>query len=76
MRIHIDIRDDIPPVIALKSVCEVIKDGRTCNDGKLFNYATHFKTSVGPIWVCTNLYRKSDCFLVVKDKNEDNNENN
>ena len=76
MKIHLDIRDDIPPAIALKSVYEVVKEGRTCNDGKSYCYATHFETSVGRIWVCTNLYRKSDCFLIVKDKSkEDNNEN-
>lgn len=68
MKIHIDIRDDIPPAIALSCVRDVVAGGRVSNFGKEYCYATHFSTTIGPVWVTTRPYRKSDCFLVVKHK--------
>ena len=65
MKIHLDIRDDIPPTVALQCVLEVVKDGRVSDDGKSYCYATPFRTSAGRVWVVTRPYRKSDCFLVV-----------
>lgn len=53
MKIHIDIRDDIPDAIALKCVLEVVENGRVSDGGKSYCYATHFQTSVGRIWVTT-----------------------
>lgn len=72
MKIHLDIRDDIPPTIALECVRKVVADGRVSNNGTMYCYATHFYTSAGRIWVTTRGYRKSDCFLIVKHKEENN----
>lgn len=68
MKIHIDIRDDIPPNIALRCVTRVVEEGRVSAHGKMYAYATTFDTCLGEICVETRLYRKSDCFLVVKHK--------
>lgn len=66
MKIHIDIRDDISPAIALSCVRDVVADGRISNFGKEYCYATQFSTIIGLVWVKTKPYRKSDCFLVEK----------
>ena len=66
MKIHVDIRDGIIPVIALKCVESVVREGRVSNNGKSYAYATTFDTSDGEVWVSTRLYRKSDCFVVYK----------
>lgn len=66
MKIHLDIRDDLSPTIALKCVGEVIALGRISNEGKSYCYATEFKTSEGGVLVMTRQYRKSDCFLITK----------
>ncbi len=71
MKMHLDIRDGIPPAVALQCVLEVVKDGRVSDNGKSYCYATHFFTSAGRVWVVTRPYRKSDCFLVVKHKDEE-----
>ena len=68
MKIHIDIRDDIPPAIALYYVCKVVAQGRISNNNKSYCYGTLFKTSVGNIFVSTRQYRKSDCFVVYKEE--------
>ena len=67
-KIHIDIRDDIPPAIALSCVRDVVAEGRVSNFGKEYCYAAQFSTTIGLVWVTTRPYRKSDCFLVVKHK--------
>lgn len=64
MKIHIDIRDDIPADIALRCVTKVIEYGRVSDNGKMYAYATTLDTKIGEVWVATRLYRKSDCFLV------------
>lgn len=64
MKIHIDVRDDIPPTVALNCVSKVVAEGRISNSGKSYCYATSFDTSVGEVWVTTAQYRKSDCFTV------------
>lgn len=66
MKIHIDIRDDIPPSTALQLVKNVVDRGRISGNGKYYCFATIFDTNIGDIWVYTNLYRKSDCFIVKK----------
>lgn len=68
MRIHLDIRDGIPPEIALECVKQVVAEGRVSNNGKMYCYATKFSTPKGEIWVLTRLYRKSDCFVIYRDK--------
>ena len=70
MRIHIDIRHDIPKTVALECVKQVIEQGKVSADGKSYCYATTFDTSVGEVWVATRQYRKSDCFLVYKNESK------
>ena len=66
MRIHLDIRHDISPTIALECVRQVIAQGKVSNSGKSYGYATTFDTNEGEVCVATRLYRKSDCFLIFK----------
>ena len=66
MKIHIDIRNDISPTLALRCVKLVIEEGKISNDGKSYCYATSFNTDKGEICVETRQYRKSACFLVYK----------
>lgn len=40
MKIHIDIRDDIPATVALRCVEDVVKEGRVSANGTMFCYAT------------------------------------
>lgn len=66
MKIHIDIRHNISPTIALECVRQVIARGKISANGKSYCYATTFDTDEGEIWVSIRPYRKSDCFLVYK----------
>jgi len=66
MKIHLDIRHDISPTIALECVRQVIAHGKVSNNGKSYCYAAAFDTNEGEIWVETRPHRKSDCFLVYK----------
>ena len=66
MKIHIDIRHNISPIIALECVRLVIAQGKISDDGKSYCYATTFDTDEGEVWVAIRPYRKSDCFLVYK----------
>lgn len=69
MRIHIDVRDDIPYTIALAAVSRVVQEGRVSvgEHGKdYYCWATEFSSPVGEIMVVTRQYRKSDCFVVYK----------
>ncbi len=71
MKIHIDIRNDIPANIALRCVTRVVEEGRVSAQGKMYAYATSFDTCLGEIWVVARPYRKSDCFLVYINQIED-----
>lgn len=73
-RIHIDIRDDVDPVVALECVRRVVAMGRVSNGGTMYSYGTSFLTVDGLVWVYTRAYRKSDCFYVCKDKRNENEE--
>ena len=67
----IDIKDDIPPVLALECVKQVVAEGKvsTGEKGKKYYcWATSFQTSAGKIMVATRQYRKDDCFIVYKIK--------
>jgi len=67
----IDIRDNIPPEIALECVKKVVAEGKVSvgENGKMYYcWATSFNTPVGEIMVVTRQYRKSDCFVVYKNK--------
>lgn len=66
MKIHIDIRHNISPIIALECVRQVIEEGKVSAKGKSYCYATTFDTIQGEVWVAPRPYRKSDCFLVYK----------
>lgn len=68
MKIHLDIRHDISPTIALECVRQVIAQGKISANGQSYSYATTFDTNEGEIWVATRLYRKSDCFLIYKNE--------
>lgn len=63
MRIHIDIRNDIPPTIALECVKQVIEGGRNP-----YCYVTTFDTNVGEVCVATREHRMSDCFVIYKNE--------
>lgn len=70
MKIHIDIRHNISPTIALECVRQVIEQGKISANGKSYCYATTFDTSNGEVWVAVRPYRKNDCFLVYKNMEE------
>lgn len=67
-KIHLDIRCDISPTIALECVRQVIAHGKVSANGKSYCYATLFDTDEGEVWVAVRPYRKSDCFLVYKNE--------
>lgn len=71
MKIHIDIRHNISPIIALECVRQVIAQGKISSDGKSYCYATTFDTDEGEVWVAIRPYRKSDCFLIYKNIKEE-----
>lgn len=71
MKIHIDIRNDISPTIAVECVRQVIALGKLSANSKSYCYATTFDTNEGEVCVTTRLYRKSDCFLVYKTNMEE-----
>lgn len=70
MKIHIDIRNNLSPTVALECVKQVIAQGKISDDGKSYCYATTFDTNEGEIWVHPRPYRKTDCFLVYKNQPE------
>lgn len=70
-KIHIEIRDDISPSIAVECVNQVIIEGKVSHDTKgkaYYCWATRFATSEGNLVVSVRPYRKSDCFVVYKYK--------
>ena len=71
MKLHLDIRNNISPTLALECVRYVIAEGKVSNKGKSYCYATTFDTNEGEVWVATRPYRKSDCFLVYKNQMEE-----
>ena len=67
----IDIRDEIPPEIALECVKQVVSEGKISvgeKGKKYYCWVTSFNTSIGKIVVVTRQYRKDDCFVVYKYK--------
>lgn len=68
-KIHIEIRDDIKPEIALSCVVRVVASGKISKgeNGKMYYcWLTVFDTPDGEIAVSTRQYRKNDCFIVWK----------
>lgn len=66
MKLHLEIRNDIPVAIALECVKQVIEQGKISAGGKSYCYVTVFDTSEGEVWVGVKPYRKYDCFLIYK----------
>jgi hypothetical protein len=70
MKIHLDIKHDISPTIALECVRQVIAQGKVSANGQSYCYATAFDTNEGEVWVAVRPYRKSVCFLIYKNETE------
>ena len=68
MRIEIQIEDDVSPTVALKCLQDVIKEGRISYNGKLYCFVSIIPTKEGKVLVQTRQYRKNDCFLITKYK--------
>ena len=61
----IKIEDNIPDIVAISLVKEVIRRGKISNNGTSYCYLTVF----GNICVETQQYRKTPCFRVYKEEN-------
>ena len=61
----IKIEDNIPDIVAITLVKEVIRRGKISNNGTSYCYLTVF----GNICVETQQYRKTPCFRVYKEEN-------
>ena len=62
----IRIEDNIPDIVAISLVKEVIEQGKISNNGTSYCYLTVF----GNICVETQQYRKTPCFRVYKEENK------
>ena len=63
----IKIEDNIPDIVAISLVEEVIEQGKISNNGTSYCYLTVF----GNICVETQQYRKTPCFRVYKEENKE-----
>ena len=63
----IKIEDNIPDLVAISLVKEVIGQGKISNNGTSYCYLTVF----GNICVQTQQYRKTPCFRVYKEENKE-----
>ena len=63
----IRIEDNIPDLVAISLVKEVIEQGKISNNGTSYCYLTVF----GNICVETQQYRKTPCFRVYKEENKE-----
>ena len=63
----IKIEDNIPDIVAISLVKEVIERGKISNNGTSYCYLTVF----GNICVETQQYRKTPCFRVYKEENKE-----
>lgn len=63
----IKIEDNIPDIVAISLVKEVIEQGKISNNGTSYCYLTVF----GDICVETQQYRKTPCFRVYKEENKE-----
>ena len=64
---NIKIEDNIPDIVAISLVKEVIEQGKISNNGTSYCYLTVF----GNICVETQQYRKTPCFRVYKEENKE-----
>jgi hypothetical protein len=70
----IDIRDGIPDAIAVECVLNVVKNGKISkgeHGKKYYCWITVLETPVGMVVVSTRQYRKGDCFVVYKYREDD-----
>ena len=70
-KLHIEIRDGIKLTVAIEAVRQVVADGKIAEgeNGKMYYcFATSFDTSDGDIVVAVRQYRKSDCFVVYRER--------
>lgn len=63
----IKIEDNIPDIVAISLVKEVIEQGKISDNGTSYCYLTVF----GNICVETQQYRKTPCFRVYKEENKE-----
>ena len=63
----IKIEDNIPDIVAISLVKEVIEQGKISNNGTSYCYLTVFDN----ICVETQQYRKTPCFRVYKEENKE-----
>ena len=63
----IKIEDNIPDIVAISLVKEVVERGKISNNGTSYCYLTVF----GNICVETQQYRKTPCFRVYKEENKE-----
>ena len=63
----IRIEDNIPDIVAISLVKEVIEQGKISNNGTSYCYLTVFDN----ICVETQQYRKTPCFRVYKEENKE-----
>ena len=63
----IKIEDNIPDLVAITLVKEVIRRGKISNNGTSYCYLT----VLGKICVETQQYRKTPCFRVYKEENKE-----
>lgn len=63
----IKIEDNIPDLVAISLVKQVIEQGKISNNGTSYCYLTVF----GNICVETMQYRKTPCFRVYREKNKE-----
>lgn len=64
----IKIEDNIPDIVAISLVKQVIEQGKISNNGTSYCYLTVFE---GGICVQTQQYRKTPCFRVYKNGNKE-----
>lgn len=67
----IDIRDGIPDAIAVECVMHVVRQGKIStgeNGKKYYCWGTLLQTPIGNVVVATRQYRKDDCFVVYKQR--------
>ena len=63
----IKIEDNIPDLVAISLVKEVIEQGKISNNGTSYCHLTVF----GKVCVEARQYRKTPCFRVYKEKNKE-----
>lgn len=63
MKIHLDIRNDISPTIALECVKQVIIQGKVSANGESYCYATAFDTNEGEVNKAFRPNSHRDCFF-------------